>query len=231
MVETCCEPKASPSAFSICCGRDAERRRLRRGRSRRRPAAGAICRSLETSTMPGQRAQLLLDARRPVVELLRCWRPAARTGRGSWSARRCGSSARSAGRPSGRRPCASFGRSSRTTSSAGLRSPRGLSAMMMRPLVHRRIVAARADEGHDRLDVRDPARTMSATWRCSSTMPSKEMSCGRLGEAEQLARVLARQEALRRAREQHAGRHADGEEDAISARALVRQRRSRSVDA
>ncbi len=77
--------------------------------------------------------------------------------------------------------------------------------------VHRRVEVARADEGHDRLDVGVLAHDVGdLALQLDHALEGHVLRS--LGEDEQLARILARQEALGRAREQDAGRHADREE-------------------
>ncbi len=72
---------------------------------------------------------------------------------------------------------ASFGRRPRSTSSAGLRSLYGLSAMVMRPTFSAGLLSL-APTNDMIASTFGSWRTMSATWRCSSTMLSKEASCG-----------------------------------------------------
>ena len=72
---------------------------------------------------------------------------------------------------------ASFGRSCFTTSSAGFLLSYGLRAIVMRPLLPAglKLLAPTNDMIASTLG---SWRTMSATWRCRSTMPWKETSCG-----------------------------------------------------
>ena len=72
---------------------------------------------------------------------------------------------------------ASLGRSPRTTSSAFLRWPKGLSVMVMRPMfiAGLKLLVPMKDISASTLG---SWLMMSATCCCSTAMPSKEMSCG-----------------------------------------------------